>query len=71
MLVRTGMRAPKVGSLVALQVRTFDGGFDVQAKISWSKMVGLLNREIGLEFIDLPADGKRVLLTVARAAARG
>jgi hypothetical protein len=71
LLVRTGLRAPKAGSVIALQVRTFDGGFDVQAQVAWSKMDGLLNRQIGLEFIDLPPDGQRVLLNVVRGAARG
>lgn len=71
MLVLTGLRAPKVGSIVALQVRTFDGGFDVQAQVSWSKMDGLFARQIGLEFINLPPDGQRVLLNVVRGAARG
>ena len=66
-----GLRAPKAGSVVVLQVRTFDGGFDVQAQVAWSKMDGLLNRQIGLEFIDLPPDGQRVLLNVVRGAARG
>ena len=71
LLVRTGLRSPKVGSIVALQVRTLDGGFDVQAQVSWSKMDGLLNRQVGLEFIDLPPEGRRVLQSVVRGAAHG
>jgi len=71
LLIRTGLRAPKAGSIIALQVRTFDGGFDVQAQVAWSKMDGILNRQIGIEFIDLPPDGQRVLLNVVRGAARG
>jgi hypothetical protein len=71
LLVRTGLRSPRVGSVVVLKVRTFDGGFDVQTRVEWSKMDGLLHHQVGLEFIDLTPEGRRVLLLAVHASARG
>lgn len=71
LLVRTGLLSPRVGSIVMLKVRTFDGGFDVQTRVEWSKMDGLLHHRVGLEFIDLSPEGKRVLLTAVRTSAVG
>jgi hypothetical protein len=71
LLVRTGLRSPRVGSVVVLKVRTFDGGFDVQTRVEWSKMDGLLHHRVGLEFIDLTPEGRRVLLLAVHASARG
>jgi hypothetical protein len=71
LLVRTGLRSPRVESVVVLKVRTFDGGFDVQTRVEWSKMDGLLHHQVGLEFIDLTPEGRRVLLLAVHASARG
>jgi hypothetical protein len=57
--------------VVVLKVRTFDGGFDVQTRVEWSKMDGLLHHQVGLEFIDLTPEGRRVLLLAVHASARG
>jgi hypothetical protein len=68
--VGTGLNAPAAMSEVALHVVTGDGAFDVLCRVCWITRDGLLNHVMGLEFIDLPPQGRAVLLAAVRGSAR-
>jgi hypothetical protein len=68
--VGTGVSAPAAMSQVALHVVTGDGSFDVLCRVCWIMRDGLLNHVMGLEFIDLPPQGRAVLLAAVRGSAR-
>lgn len=66
--VGSGMLRYKPESLVTLEVHTHDGRFDVLARVSWSKSTGFLSSEMGLEFIDLPKEARRILLATVHSS---
>ena len=66
--VGSGMTRYKPDSVVTLEVHTHDGRFDVQARVSWSKSTGFLSSEMGLEFIQLPPEARRILLATVHSS---
>jgi hypothetical protein len=64
--VGTGLKRYKRGGVLVLEVHTEDGSFAVQARVAWSRSMGFLSNETGLEFIDLPPEAERILRATVR-----
>ena len=60
--IGSGLKRYKRDSVVTLEVHTHDGAFMVQARVAWSRSTGFLSSEVGLEFINLDPDARRILL---------
>lgn len=66
--LRCGRRAPAPGDTVEMYLTGGDRCVQFKARCVWAKKLGLLNQEIGLEYIDMTDDARRSLMVVVRAA---
>lgn len=67
--VRAKVAIPAVGTRFSVKIGGLDNTFYVSCVVKWSRRVGLMSREAGLEFDELTAEQRRSLNLLARTAA--
>jgi hypothetical protein len=64
-------RALRAGQERILEVLTHDGKFAARVRVAWSRRAGVMSRQVGLQFLDLPPQARGILNACARVAGTG
>lgn len=67
--VRLRGRTPDLDERCVLHIHGLDQVIELEIRIRWCRRVGLLGREIGVEFVDVAPAARSALALLARTAA--
>jgi hypothetical protein len=67
--LRAGRTVPPVGVTLELCIQTQEGPQVVKARVAWLQKTGFFSNEMGLEFVDVSPEARRVITKIAVSCA--